>query len=66
MTGSTTDGYPLALSEPELERYRMMAEHARAEEADLWDTAGMVPGAAVADVGCGPGAMFPAIVGSPR
>src|SRR5262249_38069684 len=33
-------------------------------EADLWQRAGFVAGATVADVGCGPGAMFPAIVES--
>jgi SAM-dependent methyltransferase len=39
-----------------------MAEEAKAAESDLWQLAGIVPGASVADVGCGPGAMFPAIV----
>jgi SAM-dependent methyltransferase len=39
----------------------MMAEQARAAEADLWELAGIGPGAAVADVGCGPGAMLPAL-----
>jgi SAM-dependent methyltransferase len=38
-----------------------MAEQARAAEADLWERAGMVAGARVADVGCGPGAMLPAL-----
>jgi SAM-dependent methyltransferase len=41
-----------------------MAEVARAAETNLWHLAGIVPGATVADVGCGPGAMFPAIVES--
>ena len=54
-------GYTLVLSDDEVARYRMMAEHARAAEADLWQLAGFADGAAVADVGCGPGAMFPAI-----
>ena len=36
----------------------MMAARARAEEGDLWSLAGLVPGARVADVGCGPGAML--------
>jgi SAM-dependent methyltransferase len=56
--------YTLRLDEGEVERYRMMAEQARAAEADLWELAGIVPGAAVADVGCGPGAMLPALSGA--
>jgi SAM-dependent methyltransferase len=48
--------YTLRLSEAELGRYRMMAEAARLSEADLWVSAGILPGARVADVGCGPGA----------
>lgn len=56
-----TSDYTLVLSDDEVVRYRMMAEHARAAETDLWEVAGFTPGAAVADVGCGPGAMFPAI-----
>ncbi|MGH7750409.1 MAG: SAM-dependent methyltransferase, partial [Candidatus Dormibacteria bacterium] len=35
-----------------------MAERARETEAGLWERAGVVPGAAVADVGCGPGAVL--------
>jgi SAM-dependent methyltransferase len=50
--------YALRLSDDELGRYRMMAARARAEEGDLWTLAGLVPGARVADVGCGPGAML--------
>ena len=38
-----------------------MAERARATEADLWQRAGIVAGAKVADVGCGPGALLPAL-----
>src|SRR5919197_346282 len=57
-----TDSYALRLSEAELARYAMMAELARKEEADLWAAAGIVPGATVVDVGCGPGALFPALV----
>jgi SAM-dependent methyltransferase len=53
--------YPLELDEREVERYRLMAEQARADEADLWELAGIGPGARVADVGCGPGAMLPAL-----
>ncbi len=50
-------GYALALSEEELQRYRLMAERARADEADHWQRAGIGPGAVVADVGCGPAAV---------
>ncbi len=57
----TDPGYALQLSEAELARYRIMAAAAREAETELWQLAGIVPGAAVADVGCGPGAMFPAI-----
>jgi len=56
--------YALRLDETELQRYRMMAEQARAAEADLWELAGIRPGARVADVGCGPGAMLPALSGA--
>lgn len=52
------EGYALQLSEPERERYRMMAGFAREEESELWQLAGVVPGASVADVGCGPGAVL--------
>jgi SAM-dependent methyltransferase len=54
-------GYVLALDNVEVERYRLMAARARSAEADLWQQAGIVPGAVVADVGCGPGAMLPAL-----
>jgi SAM-dependent methyltransferase len=53
--------YPLELDQTEVERYRTMAAAARQAEADLWEPAGIVPGARVADVGCGPGAMLPAL-----
>jgi SAM-dependent methyltransferase len=53
--------YPLELDPGEVERYRLMAEQARAAEVDLWKLAGIGPGARVADVGCGPGAMLPAL-----
>ena len=53
--------YPLGLDEAEVERYRVMAEAARQAEADLWERAGILAGARVADVGCGPGAMLPAL-----
>jgi SAM-dependent methyltransferase len=53
--------YPLELDQTEVERYRTMAEAARQAEADLWQPAGVVAGARVADIGCGPGAMLPAL-----
>ena len=53
--------YALELGPGEVERYRMLAEQARAAEADLWELAGVGPGARVADVGCGPGALLPAL-----
>jgi SAM-dependent methyltransferase len=53
--------YALSLSDAEVERYRAMAEQARAAEAELWQRAGIVAGARVADVGCGPGALLPAL-----
>ena len=48
-------GYSLALTEREIARYRFMAERARLHEADLWTSVGIVAGASVADIGCGPG-----------
>src|SRR6266536_1903118 len=52
--------YALTLSDAELARYKFMADEARASEAELWQRAGIVAGAQVADVGCGPGALLPA------
>ena len=49
--------YALQVTEAELARYRMMAEISQQAEAELWDMAGIRPGAAVADIGCGPGAV---------
>jgi SAM-dependent methyltransferase len=49
--------YALKLSEVELARYQFMAESAAKAEADLWAAAGVAEGAAIADVGCGPGAV---------
>jgi SAM-dependent methyltransferase len=62
MSESGPGDYALRPSEAEVERYAMMARLARESEADLWAAAGIGPGAAVADVGCGPGALFPALV----
>jgi len=49
--------YTLAVSEAEIARYRLMAQHALAGESRQLDLAGIVDGAVVADVGCGPAAM---------
>lgn len=49
--------YALTLSDAEAERYHLMAENAERCERDLWIAAGAVPGARIADVGCGPGAI---------
>ena len=58
MTEESNQGYTLQLSESERARYRLMAELARENEADLWEYAGIVAGSRVADVGCGPGAVL--------
>lgn len=50
--------YALRLSADEHARYRFMAEQARDIEAPEWAAAGLVPGARVADIGCGPGAIL--------
>ncbi len=49
--------YALQLSDEEVQRYRAMAKTAVAAERKLWEAAGISRGAAVADVGCGPGAV---------
>lgn len=49
--------YALQLSDSELARYEMMAARAVDHERDLWTVAGVVEGAVVADIGCGPGAV---------
>jgi len=55
--------YALRLSESELARYRGMAQRAREDESELWQLAGITPGAHVVDVGCGPGAALVAMAG---
>ena len=60
--GLVPDAYALSLSDAEIQRYTLMAELARQSEAELWTLAGITLGAHVADIGCGPGAMFPALV----
>ncbi|MFI0355127.1 methyltransferase domain-containing protein [Actinomadura sp. 9N407] len=49
--------YSLTLSDAEIARYHQMAEAAREDEHALWEAAGIRPGARIADVGCGPGAI---------
>lgn len=55
--------YTLAVSAEEIARYRLMAETALAGEHELLALAGIVPGAVVADVGCGPAAMSVVLAG---
>lgn len=61
MTSETAQDYALRLDPREVARYRLMAEAARRSEAELWRLAGIAPGARVADVGCGPGALLPVL-----
>src|SRR5262245_42545471 len=53
--------YSLRLSDEEVRRYEFMAQTAAEEEAADWTDAGIVLGARVADVGCGPGALLAAL-----
>jgi SAM-dependent methyltransferase len=53
--------YSLKLSDIELARYELMAAKALEAEAGLLAKAGVVAGATVADIGCGPGAMSVAL-----
>jgi 2-polyprenyl-3-methyl-5-hydroxy-6-metoxy-1,4-benzoquinol methylase len=53
--------YALKLSDIELGRYELMAAKALDVEADLWAKAGVVAGATIADIGCGPGAVSVAL-----
>jgi precorrin-6B methylase 2 len=48
--------YTLAISDAEVERYMLMAERSSRTDGRHWQRAGVVPGAVVADVGCGPAA----------
>lgn len=50
--------YTLRFSELERLRYKAMASLALRAEGDLWERAGIVPGAQVVDLGCGPGAVL--------
>ena len=53
--------YTLAISEVEVARYRLMAATALVHEAGQLREAGIVEGALVADIGCGPAAMSVAL-----
>jgi ubiquinone/menaquinone biosynthesis C-methylase UbiE len=53
--------YSYVLDDAELARYDAMAARAFAHEAQLWDLAGITAGAAVVDLGCGPGAFLAAL-----
>lgn len=55
--------YTLAVSEAEIARYRMMAQHALSGETRQLALAGITTGADVADVGCGPAAMSVELAG---
>src|SRR6266702_2624718 len=59
--GTFMSDYALAISDAEVARYRMMAAHALLLEAAQLRAAGVVEGAVVADIGCGPAAMSVAI-----
>lgn len=59
MTGSGQPAaYALQISEDEVDRYRFMAALAIQREAPLLERAGVVPGARVVDIGCGPAAFL--------
>lgn len=49
--------YTLAVSDAEVERYRLMAQTAVTDEARQLELAGVAEGAVIADVGCGPAAV---------
>lgn len=53
--------YSYVLDDAELARYDAMAARAFEHEAELWDPAGIVTGAAVVYLGCGPGAFLAAL-----
>jgi SAM-dependent methyltransferase len=53
--------YSFALDQAELARYDAMAARALEHEAGLWQMAGICAGAAVVDLGCGPGAFLAAL-----
>lgn len=61
--GATLTEYTYQLSDAELARYRAMAAQALAREEALWTAAGIVPGARVVDLGCGPGTFLTDLAG---
>jgi ubiquinone/menaquinone biosynthesis C-methylase UbiE len=56
--GADGPGYALALSAGERTRYRLHAQRALELEGERWRRYGVAPGARIADVGCGPGAVL--------
>jgi SAM-dependent methyltransferase len=56
--GREPAGYALELSDLEKVRFQRMAQRAMEREGDLMRGAGIVPGARIVDMGCGPGAML--------
>jgi SAM-dependent methyltransferase len=50
--------YALELTDAERARYRVMAERAREREGEAWTRFGVVEGARIVDLGCGPGAVL--------
>jgi SAM-dependent methyltransferase len=55
----TAPEYTFRLDEAEIARFGAMAANAARHEHQLWDRAGISPGATVVDLGCGPGALLP-------
>src|SRR4051812_27545037 len=53
--------YSYVLDAAEIDRYRALARRALERERLAWARAGIVPGAAVVDLGCGPGALLCAL-----
>jgi SAM-dependent methyltransferase len=58
-TTEQSSDYTFRLDEHEVERFRAMAANAQRHEGRLWQRAGIVQGATVVDLGCGPGALLP-------
>jgi SAM-dependent methyltransferase len=56
--GQKPADYALRLSEQEKARFQRMAQRAMEREGAIMRGAGIVPGARVVDMGCGPGAML--------
>jgi SAM-dependent methyltransferase len=56
--GDPVSGYGLELDDTEHARLRAQAAGVHLEDGDLWPLAGVVPGADVVDLGCGPAAVM--------